>query len=818
MHTDLITSRFKGMAAVNQMRHRKSYIKRYEPTQNVALWLHRMNTERQIQGWSDPQAVAEASLSLGNVALTWFVTHCAQVTNWAEFESKMRVRFGEDKQAIVARIKHRKQAEHESVQLYADDMIMMFAQSALPHALRQDALLNNLKSGLKEDVMVTMPSTVEQVIANATFLEEKSVAVSPEKLKAWEQQRVASRQDPIERLTRSMEKMSIAVANYWSRQEQHGAEPEASHYLSREEHRRYSEAPRRWRPPRYGYRKAHCTEGDISSRCGRDVFLHSAPSEVDLDYFRSTGCTPATPEAWKYAQSLDHKAETLQAARIALVKCCKVVSGSETLHTEAGSVKAAKASEAMMKTNPCATSAKTGQAIQAPGKTLTNCCAVVSGSDAVHTEARSAKAVNVTSSVNKPAEQAMPEGLNSESYERQVSNGDTRKSTCDLQCIKASEAALERTRDTGGSSVKSTAELTGLTGYSTRTKAYASPFPCSISKPEPRTIVATAPTIAPGKVHCEIEVQADDSHAMAHDEECETVLEAFGLSIQADTGDASGRLVQITEPKPEITDTTAQSLLEQLKVVQQLDEDSTSQAGFALNVIAGQHDDCSKTEAPLAVDSSVTILNGSDTHAYAGKSGGPAESSQSLSNASCDLKINADVGSVPVKVQTVLLKSLTCLDSTQVIPSPSVASDYDIACQITGKAGPRTNQFDPGKATANPQEGYGDQPWDYSANKHRSSMKEVGIIITIGQVFHPLYVSKDPDKLPQYILKGSESIIVPEQGQYHHLCCRNRQPVEVVEFLADAVHNAKAAWKQNFLKIVAKVKHCLKAVLWIRAG
>jgi len=181
------------------------------------------------------------------------------------------------------------------------------------------------------------------------------------------------------------------------------------------------------------------------------------------------------------------------------------------------------------------------------------------------------------------------------------------------------------------------------------------------------------------------------------------------------------------------------------------------------------------------------------------------------------LKINADVGSVPVKVQTVLLKSLTCLDSTQVIPSPSVASDYDIACQITGKAGPRTNQFDPGKATANPQEGYGDQPWDYSANKHRSSMKEVGIIITIGQVFHPLYVSKDPDKLPQYILKGSESIIVPEQGQYHHMCCRNRQPVEVVEFLADAVHNAKAAWKQNFLKIVAMIKHCLKAVLWIRA-
>ena len=252
------------------------------------------------------------------------------------------------------------------------------------------------------------------------------------------------------------------------------------------------------------------------------------------------------------------------------------------------------------------------------------------------------------------------------------------------------------------------------------------------------------------------------------------------IYLQAGTGGANVKAAQITEPKPEVTNTTAQSLLEQLKVAQQLDEDSTSTAGFASTAAAGQHDDCSKTETPLAVGSSVTMLDGSYMHAKPGNIGAPAEPSQSLGYACCDLKDNADVGSVPVKVQSVLLKSLTCLDSTQVIPSPSVATDYDIACQIKGKAGPRTNQFDPGKAAANPQEGYGDQPWDYSANKHRSNMKAVGIIITIGQVFHPLYVSKDPDKLPEYILKGSESIIVPEQGQYHHMCCRNHQPVEVV--------------------------------------
>ncbi len=198
---------------------------------------------------------------------------------------------------IIAHIQHRKQAENESVQLYADDMIIMFAQSELPHALRRDVLLNNLKSGLKEDVMVTMPSTVEQVIANATFLEEKSVGVLPEKLKAWEQQRVVSRQDPIECLTRSMEKMSTAIATHWSRQQQHGAEPEASHYLLREDHRPYSVAPRHWRRPRYGHRTLHCTEADISSRHDENGFLHSAPTEVELDYFGSIGCTPATFEA-----------------------------------------------------------------------------------------------------------------------------------------------------------------------------------------------------------------------------------------------------------------------------------------------------------------------------------------------------------------------------------------------------------------------------------------------------------------------------------------------------------------------------------------
>ena len=307
-------------------------------------------------------------------------------------------------------------------------------------------------------------------------------------------------------------------------------------------------------------------------------------------------------------------------------------------------------------------------------------------------------------------------------------------------------------------------------------------------------------------------MQADDK---ANVQECDITLDAFGLSIQAGIEDATVKAAQITEPKSGVTNTTIQSLLEHLKVLQQLDEDNVSQAGFASVVATGQHENCTKTETPSAVDSSVTSLGGSDTYAYAGSLGGAAEPSHSLAYACCDLKVNPDIVTGPVKVQATLLKSLTCLDSTQVIPSPSVAFDYDIACQITGKAGPQTDQFDPG--IVSPHRGYGNQPWQYSTDRHKGNTKEAGLVITAGQILHSPCVPIDPDKLPQYILNESKRISVLEQEKYHNFSCCIHKPVELVQFLADAVHNEKAAWKQSFLKIVAKIKHCLKALLWIRA-
>lgn len=43
----------------------------FEPGHNVSLWLHRIDSERQLRTWPDP--VAEASLLMTDVPLTWFL-------------------------------------------------------------------------------------------------------------------------------------------------------------------------------------------------------------------------------------------------------------------------------------------------------------------------------------------------------------------------------------------------------------------------------------------------------------------------------------------------------------------------------------------------------------------------------------------------------------------------------------------------------------------------------------------------------------------------------------------------------------------------
>ena len=52
----------------------------FEPGQNVSLWLYQLNTERTLRAWQDTEAVAHASLLVGDVPLTWMLNHCTATT------------------------------------------------------------------------------------------------------------------------------------------------------------------------------------------------------------------------------------------------------------------------------------------------------------------------------------------------------------------------------------------------------------------------------------------------------------------------------------------------------------------------------------------------------------------------------------------------------------------------------------------------------------------------------------------------------------------------------------------------------------------
>ena len=96
-------------------------------------------------------------------------------------------------------------------------MHMMMAQSVFPDVLKRDLLLDNMKPSLRKQVMTSIP-TIEEVIANALYLEERAAGATPQKTVQREQQRSSTRTDPIERLTKSMEKMSMVLYNCFHRQ------------------------------------------------------------------------------------------------------------------------------------------------------------------------------------------------------------------------------------------------------------------------------------------------------------------------------------------------------------------------------------------------------------------------------------------------------------------------------------------------------------------------------------------------------------------------------------------------------------------------
>ena len=66
--------------------------------------------------------------------------------------------------------------------------------------------------------MTSVPATIEEVIATALCLEERAAGATPGKTVQREQQRLSTRTDPIERLTKSMEEMSMVLYNCFHRQ------------------------------------------------------------------------------------------------------------------------------------------------------------------------------------------------------------------------------------------------------------------------------------------------------------------------------------------------------------------------------------------------------------------------------------------------------------------------------------------------------------------------------------------------------------------------------------------------------------------------
>ena len=69
----------------------------------------------------------------------------------------------------------------------------------------------SLKPSLKKQVLKSLPNTIDQVISNALFLEKTASGVTPEKIKGWEQHRNKDKSDPTDRVTRSMERLTLCI-------------------------------------------------------------------------------------------------------------------------------------------------------------------------------------------------------------------------------------------------------------------------------------------------------------------------------------------------------------------------------------------------------------------------------------------------------------------------------------------------------------------------------------------------------------------------------------------------------------------------------
>ncbi|DBB06347.1 TPA: hypothetical protein ACH3X1_011916 [Trebouxia sp. C0004] len=119
--------------------------------EDVSIWLKRWTLKKQAKGWDDATAINEAALDFSEAA----------------FKS---------------------QYEHESVQAYADALQLLFLQTGFPIAAQRDLFLKNLKASLKNRVINTCPTSLDNAVKAALFLEAQDSANSALKLQALQEQ------------------------------------------------------------------------------------------------------------------------------------------------------------------------------------------------------------------------------------------------------------------------------------------------------------------------------------------------------------------------------------------------------------------------------------------------------------------------------------------------------------------------------------------------------------------------------------------------------------------------------------------------------
>ena len=209
-------------------------------------------------------------------------------------------------QSVITRIQPRKQREDESVQSYADEMHTLFAQSDFPEILKEICCSTILKPSLRKQVLNTIPNAIQEVVDNALFLEERAAGVTSERIKGWEQHRKESKLDPVERITRSMDKLSIAVNDNSNREgnmpfgrpnnSDRGTPNRPQLSPPRPPRNPNADPMQCWKCQGYGHRAAECTNPPKAAIYARMKLLECRPCNM---YGSMVGQKTAFPQPRK---------------------------------------------------------------------------------------------------------------------------------------------------------------------------------------------------------------------------------------------------------------------------------------------------------------------------------------------------------------------------------------------------------------------------------------------------------------------------------------------------------------------------------------